>query len=170
MTITVLILWMESIRTLHERSYFITNFSSDYLRIIVLVLPHIVPFSFGDSAIYSGQATQVTCLVSEGDIPLEFNWSFEGSNANSLSEITTTKIGTKGSLLFIDSVTDDQAGNYTCTVSNRAGSVFYTATLNVYGIHILFYYRSWLMELLWKRRGMFFVNEQFFWIIQHKCK
>lgn len=106
------------------------------IRLIVLVLPHIVPFSFGDTAIHSGQATQVTCLISEGDIPLEFTWSFEGSNANSLAEIATTKVGTKGSLLFIDSVTEDQAGNYTCTVSNRAGSVFYIATLNVYGIQM----------------------------------
>lgn len=106
------------------------------INFIVLVLPHIVQFSFGDSAIYSGQATQVTCLVSEGDAPLEFTWTFEGLSANSLSDVTTTKIGTKGSLLFIDSVTEDQAGNYTCSVSNRAGSVSYAATLNVYGTHI----------------------------------
>lgn len=97
-------------------------------------MPHIVPFNFGDTAIYSGQTTQVTCLVSEGDTPLVLAWSFEGNFIDSQNGFSTTKIGQKASLLLIDSVTEEQAGNYTCTAKNNAGSVSYTAELNVYGI------------------------------------
>ncbi|XP_018577220.1 Down syndrome cell adhesion molecule-like protein Dscam2 isoform X8 [Anoplophora glabripennis] len=102
------------------------------LEVQVMVLPRIVPFSFGDTAIYSGQTTQVTCLVSEGDTPLVLTWSFEGNFIDSQNGFSTTKIGQKASLLLIDSATEEQAGNYTCTAKNRAGSVSYTAELNVH--------------------------------------
>lgn len=43
------------------------------------------------------------------------------------------KIGQKAVLLLIDSVSESHMGNYTCTAKNKAGSVSYTASLNVYG-------------------------------------
>lgn len=97
------------------------------------VLPHIVPFSFGDSPVHSGQTAQVTCLVSEGDLPLNITWSFHGGVVELDSGVITTKIGKKASSLLIDSVSEVQSGNYTCTAQNRAGSSHYTASLDVYG-------------------------------------
>ncbi|KAJ8967482.1 hypothetical protein NQ314_002796 [Rhamnusium bicolor] len=128
---------IDSVNEFHAGNYtcFAENragFSSFSTSLVVKVLPHIVPFSFGDSAVYSGQTTQVTCLVSEGDVPLELTWSFEGNYVDSQNGVSTTKVGKKASLLLIDSVTEGQAGNYTCTAKNRAGSVLYTASLNVY--------------------------------------
>ncbi|XP_056643974.1 cell adhesion molecule Dscam2 isoform X2 [Diorhabda sublineata] len=102
------------------------------LEVQVMVLPHIAPFSFGTSAIYSGQTTQVTCLVTEGDTPLNISWSFQGRYVDPQNVISTTKIGQKANLLLIDSVTESQAGNYTCIAANKAGSVSFTASLNVY--------------------------------------
>lgn len=92
-----------------------------------------MPFSFGETPVHTGQAAQVTCLVSEGDAPLDIAWSFQGRFLNSREGVTITKIGRKASLLLIDYVTEAQIGNYTCTTKNKAGSVRYTATLSVYG-------------------------------------
>lgn len=101
---------------------------------LVPVLPHIAPFSFGDSPVHSGQSAQVTCLVSEGDLPLTITWSFQGKLIDSNSGVITTNIGKKANSLLIDSVSEVQSGNYTCTAQNRAGSSDYTASLDVYGI------------------------------------
>ncbi|XP_068899430.1 cell adhesion molecule Dscam1 isoform X25 [Tenebrio molitor] len=102
------------------------------LEVQVMVLPRIAPFSFGDSPVHSGQTAQVTCLVSEGDLPLNITWSFQGGVIDLHSGVVTTNIGKKASSLLIDSVSEVQSGNYTCTAQNRAGSSDYTASLDVY--------------------------------------
>ncbi|XP_045473862.1 Down syndrome cell adhesion molecule-like protein Dscam2 isoform X48 [Harmonia axyridis] len=102
------------------------------LEVQVMVLPHIVPFTFGENPVHSGQTTQVTCLVSEGDLPLNVTWTFQGRSVESLSGVSTTKIGKKASLLLIDSVVDTHQGQYTCTAMNRAGYANYTTSLDVY--------------------------------------
>lgn len=61
---------------------------------------------------------------------------------SSLNGFTTTKIGKKGSLLFIDSVSNAHSGNYTCTAKNQAGVVDYTTTLSVYGTIVCLYVSS----------------------------
>lgn len=117
---------------------------SDYFIIILasyycygfLVPPRIVPFNF-DEPIYSGQSAQITCLVSEGDTPLNISWWFRKSDKSELiplpSGISVNKMGTKLSMLFIESTSSYFAGNYACVVENRAGSSKYTSTLNVHG-------------------------------------
>ncbi|CAH1122837.1 unnamed protein product [Ceutorhynchus assimilis] len=102
------------------------------LEVQIMVIPHVVPFSFGESPIHAGSTTQITCLVSEGDHPLNITWSFNKHPVNVYSSIGTMKIGTKASLLLIDSVNEENAGNYTCHVSNAAGAVAYTVALDVY--------------------------------------
>lgn len=102
----------------------------------VLALPKIVPFSF-DDPMSSGDAAQVTCLVSSGDQPLDVSWDFEGQNIARLSGVSTQAVGRKGSLLLIDSVAENHRGNYTCTVRNRAGSTNYTTTLRINGIFFI---------------------------------
>lgn len=82
---------------------------------------------------HSGQTTQVTCLVSEGDLPLNVTWSFQGRSIELLPGVSTTQIRRKASLLLIDPVVDSHRGQYTCTVMNRAGHANYTTSLDVYG-------------------------------------
>lgn len=95
--------------------------------------PDVVPFSFGKSAIHTGRTTQVTCLVSEGDTPLKISWKFNQNPIDIRSSVSTMKIGVRASLLLIDAVNEENAGNYTCQVSNDAGLAEYTASLDVYG-------------------------------------
>lgn len=104
---------------------------------LVLVLPRIIPFHF-DVPIFAGQATQVTCLVAEGDAPLDIMWSFQGTELSSQMGISTTKVGRKASLLLIDPATSGHRGNYTCTVRNPAGSVNFTASLDIHGMQLAF--------------------------------
>lgn len=75
----------------------------------------------------------MTCLVSEGDAPFNISWSFEGGDVDAHGGVTTTKIGERASLLLIDSVSEAQVGNYTCTADNVAGSVRFSAVLSVNG-------------------------------------
>lgn len=108
---------------------------------LILVPPRIVPFNF-DEPIYSGQSAQITCLVSEGDAPMNITWWFRKSDKSELvplitNGISVNKMGSKLSMLFIESTSSYFAGIYACVVENRAGSSKYTSTLNVHGNSIL---------------------------------
>ncbi|KAI5709459.1 hypothetical protein M8J75_000409 [Diaphorina citri] len=103
--------------------------SSNYSSLLyVNVPPKIVPFSF-ESPIYAGESTQVTCLVSQGDKPLDIQWFYNTSSAEGIS---TQNVGNKGSLLLIDSAGYEHRGNYSCRVRNAAGVAEFTALLNVH--------------------------------------
>lgn len=81
----------------------------------------------------TGEAAQVTCLVSTGDQPLDISWSFEGKKVSGIPGISTTQAGRKASLLLIDPVAAEHRGNYTCTVRNPAGVANFTAALYING-------------------------------------
>ncbi|KAK9680805.1 Immunoglobulin domain [Popillia japonica] len=99
----------------------------------VNVLPRIASFDFGDTPVHSGQSAQVTCLVSEGDPPLNIRWKFGDRQLTTDDKtIFVNRIGTKASVLLIDKVDETSSGDYTCVARNRAGSVQYTASLFVY--------------------------------------
>jgi hypothetical protein len=99
------------------------------------VLPRIVPFSF-ETPLFAGQATQVTCLLSEGDLPLEIQWFFEGEPLKEKAGVSATKIAQRASLLLIDPAGWSHSGNYACLARNAAGSTNYTASLEVHGTYI----------------------------------
>lgn len=103
---------------------------------MVVVSPRIVPFKF-EEPIFAGQAAQVSCLVLEGDLPLNISWSFSGSRNRPLSElgISTSMFGQKANVLLIESTNAQHRGNYTCTVYSMPSfaSTHYTAELNIHG-------------------------------------
>ncbi|CAK1540555.1 unnamed protein product [Leptosia nina] len=99
--------------------------------LVVNVLPRIVPFSF-ETPLYAGQATQLTCLISEGDLPLDIQWYFEGRPLKELAEVTATKIAKRASLLLIDPAGWSNTGIYTCLARNQAGSSNFSASLEVH--------------------------------------
>lgn len=99
----------------------------------ILVLPRIEPVHIANR-IRAGETAQITCLVSQGDSPIDISWSFQGSELSNQKGIYTSKIGKKLSVLMIDPITSLHTGNYTCTVRNPAGTVNYTTSLNVFGI------------------------------------
>jgi hypothetical protein len=57
-----------------------------------------------------------------------------GADASSVSGIYVLKIGSKTSILTIESVRAYHGGNYTCTATNSAGLSQFTAHLAVNGI------------------------------------
>lgn len=104
------------------------------LSIIFIVLPKIAAFDFGSEPSNSGESTSVQCLVTIGDLPLTFKWLHNGRPVSEMFGISTVKLGKRTYALTIDSVSGRHAGNYTCDVSNNAGTDRYNATLIVNGI------------------------------------
>lgn len=85
---------------------------------------------------FAGQATQVTCMVSEGDIPLDISWLFQGFDLITSRGLSVMKVGSKASVLIIDPAHSTHSGNYTCIVENPAGIAEYTTQLDIHGIEI----------------------------------
>ena len=99
-----------------------------------------MPFNFGEDSLTSGQPVAIQCTVSEGDMPISLRWAFHGQELSSQMGISILKAGARVSLLTIDSIAAGHSGDYTCTASNPAGSVNYTATLAVNG-------QCWVVKL-----------------------
>lgn len=99
------------------------------------VPPKVLPFSFGDEAMSAGNMAQIQCIVTEGDSPLQIAWTMQGSEVSSGKHrgVSTLRVGEKSSLLIIESVTAEDSGLYTCTVSNKGGIVKYETELVVNG-------------------------------------
>lgn len=96
--------------------------------------PKIASFDFGEEPSNFGDSASVQCLVTSGDLPVEFQWFFNGHSVSEFPGITTAKMGKRNSVLTIDSVTGKHAGNFTCLASNLASLVNFTAALIVNGI------------------------------------
>ncbi|XP_065563443.1 cell adhesion molecule Dscam1-like isoform X11 [Artemia franciscana] len=98
----------------------------------VMVPPKLSSFDFGDDQIFAGSVAQTTCVVTEGESPIEFQWSFTGSSVSNKMGISVIKAGPRASLLIIDPVSPGHSGEYACTARNRAGTTSHTALLHVH--------------------------------------
>lgn len=96
------------------------------------VPPRITPFYFEDNPLHAGQYAQVNCLVAEGDLPVEIQWTLNGRSLRDFGEVSYIN-GKRSSMLTIESVSYETSGNYTCTAKNRAGEVRYMTSLQVNG-------------------------------------
>lgn len=85
------------------------------------VPPSIAHFNFGDKPSNFGDSASVQCLVTSGDLPIDFKWYFNGRPVKEYSGITTVKLGNRNSVLNIDSVTGKHSGNYTCVAKTCSG-------------------------------------------------
>ena len=102
------------------------------------VLPQISQFYFEDE--YNlNDAVSTTCSVTKGDLPLDIWWTFreiDGLNEKKLSTndgVVISRPNAKLSLLSIEAVKGRHRGNYTCIVSNKAGTIQYSAQLAING-------------------------------------
>lgn len=100
------------------------------------VPPKLAHFDFGEEPSNFGDSASVQCLVTSGDLPIEFRWLFNGRPVSEISGITTAKMGKRNSVLTIDSVTDRHVGLFTCKATNIATTANFTAELIVNGINI----------------------------------
>ena len=95
--------------------------------------PEILPITFGKETMDEGEFAQVVCIVSRGDEPLQLSWSLHGSVISSEPSISTAQLGSRTSMLTIQSVGYRHSGLYTCTAQNSAGSTFRAVQLKVNG-------------------------------------
>lgn len=125
------------------------------LCIIIIVLPHITPFSVDDNEANRGDSVQLSCYVNKGDLPFTFTWLLNGVIATNRLGITIAPFGKKTSVLNIDSVDDIHIGNYSCLVKNRAGTTTYTTELVVKG-------KNYCLYLFWVSLPSFTKNPTFY--------
>ena len=92
-----------------------------------------LPLTFGQDVMNEGQFAQVVCIVTKGDEPLHISWALHGQIVSSEAGLSTTKLGTRTSMLTIQSVGYRHSGQYTCTASNKAGARSQSVDLKVNG-------------------------------------
>ncbi|KAH6928693.1 hypothetical protein HPB50_018636 [Hyalomma asiaticum] len=97
----------------------------------VEVTPKIIAFSFAGTA-KPGNNVRTTCLLAEGDMPITFTWLRNGMDASHSKNVHIVS-HSDYSLLNINPVDGQSAGNYTCIAKNRAGFDSFTAYLDVEG-------------------------------------
>ncbi|XP_026295722.1 Down syndrome cell adhesion molecule isoform X42 [Apis mellifera] len=91
------------------------------LEVQVMVIPKLLPFTFGEKPLNSGQVVTVPCAVVEGDQPLKLRWTLNGHSISPHSGISIVDLGGRGAILSIGSVQATHAGTYTCIAENLAG-------------------------------------------------
>ncbi|KDR18099.1 Down syndrome cell adhesion molecule-like protein CG42256, partial [Zootermopsis nevadensis] len=101
----------------------------------VNVPPRISPFYFEDG-VTEGMRTQIMCTASQGDRPFNITWRKDlqplgHENGSDAPWINVSDYAPFSSILTINTVTSSHSGNYTCVVTNKAGSAEYTAQLSV---------------------------------------
>lgn len=82
---------------------------------------------------HEGQYVQVSCTISEGDLPLDIKWKLNEEDISRFPEITVSNLGKRSSVLIIENVSHLLAGNYTCVARNDAGTSRYSTELLVNG-------------------------------------
>ena len=100
-----------------------------------------MPLTFGRDILNEGQFAQVVCIVTEGDEPLKISWSLQGETVSSEAGLSTTSLGTRTSMLTIQSVGYRHSGIYTCTAANSAGTRSESVQLRVNGTYKILFFR-----------------------------
>lgn len=100
---------------------------------MIIVLPHINPFTFGDEPSNAGETVGLQCMVVKGDAPVNVTWKFNNKPIEDTPGIAVLKMGPKASGLTIESVASIHRGVYTCFAENTAGHTNHSAELSVNG-------------------------------------
>lgn len=80
-----------------------------------------------------GDYFSLQCQIILGDLPMSIYWKFDNKIIETNGDITISKMGTRSSVLTIESVRDIHAGNYTCFGKNFAGVSNHSVQLIVDG-------------------------------------
>lgn len=104
-----------------------------------IVLPVILPFSFGEEDLNLDDSVSAVCSVTKGDLPLKIWFTFKGEDDDYPYNLTTndgiiiTRNTQKISMIAIEAVKARHRGNYTCFASNKAGAANHTSYLAING-------------------------------------
>ncbi|GFS88053.1 hemicentin-1 [Nephila pilipes] len=91
--------------------------------------PKIQKFAFPD-LVLSGSKTSATCTAIAGAPPMEFKW-YKNGHLMKMNQKSVIRTYTDFSVIFLEDVDHNISANYTCEVSNSAGSDSYTTSLEV---------------------------------------
>lgn len=98
--------------------------------------PELLPFSFGDESVNSGEVASLMCTVHKGDFPVKIIWLHNNKTVDQNHGILISRTGKKVSTLTIESVDAFHSGIYTCIAKNKAGSTSFSTELLVNGIRL----------------------------------
>ena len=82
---------------------------------------------------FEGVLAQLSCVVYQGDLPLEIEWLKDGRPIARDMNIITRSLDEYSSILTISQVQKSHGGNYTCLAKNKAAATQHTALLVVNG-------------------------------------
>lgn len=99
----------------------------------ISVLPKITPFSAGSDAFFPGDYFSLQCSIIHGDLPISIYWKFNDRLIDSANDMAIAKMGSRSSVLTIESIHDYHAGNYSCYGQNAAGTTSHAVALAVNG-------------------------------------
>ncbi|CAN7943610.1 unnamed protein product, partial [Ixodes hexagonus] len=99
-----------------------------------LLVPKIQPFSFPTNPAL-GKDVAVSCFVTEGQQPLTFQWFKNDRRIHTNAKLSTELVAVKMTTLTVHKISAEDIGNYTCRVSNAAGSDVFTSELFVTGAY-----------------------------------
>ena len=100
------------------------------------IKPEINPFHFGGT-LRSGQRISVTCAVTIGNPPFIFVWMKDGDPLEQSDTLSIRNIDEYNSNLAITKLGPEHNGNYTCKVSNKAGSAMQSNVLLMKGKNVI---------------------------------
>ncbi|EEB12183.1 down syndrome cell adhesion molecule, putative, partial [Pediculus humanus corporis] len=83
-----------------------------------------------DITLREGMRAAITCQIIEGDLPFKFRWEKNGLLIAD-EKLQIRRVDEYSSLIVIDNISTDNAGNYTCFAQNVAGEESLTVSLTV---------------------------------------
>ncbi|GAB6020910.1 hypothetical protein CHUAL_003555 [Chamberlinius hualienensis] len=99
---------------------------------LMVQAPKIVPFQFQGESVLEGVFVRVSCVVYQGDLPIDIQWNKDGKIINNnLKGATVRTVDDFTSILTIDYVTVEHSGNYSCLAKNSAATAVQVAQLIV---------------------------------------
>lgn len=93
-----------------------------------------MPLDFGEDSFNFGDPISLSCSLHKGDLPINLSWLHNNVSIGYIDGVQISKVGTRNSMITIDSVTDKHSGTYTCIAENKAGVAKLSTKLNVNGI------------------------------------
>ncbi|XP_072155042.1 cell adhesion molecule Dscam1 isoform X22 [Bemisia tabaci] len=102
------------------------------LELQVMVMPQIEAFAFNPNGVNGGGSLKILCTVISGDSPIQIQWLKDGQSLNmERSHHKVQHLDEQTVLLSLSQLSLEDSGNYSCTVTNLAGSISHSSVLKV---------------------------------------
>ncbi|XP_050737483.1 cell adhesion molecule Dscam2-like isoform X2 [Eriocheir sinensis] len=96
----------------------------------VLKPPEIDTFTFRQG-LEEGRRTQLSCMVTSGDLPITINWLKDGRHLQHDPDLESKQVSDFSMVLVFKRLQEHHSGAYTCEAANAAAAVNHTAMLKV---------------------------------------